>query len=76
MQKKIIYVIWRNAHVHGQRLKDNFTKNEKLHKWEKLLKPTTRIHLNGTSLEYSSGSSLKSLKLLHLQLLSTLSIRM
>ena len=55
----MIYVVRRNAYIHGQKLKDNFTNNGNLKKWEKLTKPTTPIHPNGTSLEHSSGSSLK-----------------
>ena len=45
--------------------------NWNLQKWEKLTKPTTPIHPNGTSLEHSSGSSLKFSQRTHLQLLST-----
>ena len=38
---------------------------------KKLTKPTTPMHPNGTSLEHSSGSSLKFSQRAHLQLLST-----
>ena len=74
MQRKyntMIYVVRRNAYVHGQRLEDNFTNNETLQKLEKLTKSTTPIHPNGTSLEHSSESSLKFSQRTHLQLLST-----
>ena len=74
MQRKyntMIYVVRRNAYIHGQRLKDNFTNNRNLQKWKKLTKLTTLIHPNGTSLEHSSGSSLKLSQRTHLQLLST-----
>ena len=67
----MIYVVQRNAYIHGQKLNDNFTNNENLQKWEKLKKPTTPIHPNGTSLEHSSGSSLKFSKKTHLLLLPT-----
>jgi len=65
------YVVRHNAYVHGQRLEDNFINNGTLQKWEKHTKPTTPIHPNGTSLEHSSGSSLKFSQRTHLQLLST-----
>ena len=67
----MIYVVRRNAYIHGQRLEDNFINNGTLQKWEKLTKPTTPIHPNGTSLEHSSGRSLKFSQRTHLQLLST-----
>ena len=68
----MIYVVRRNAYIHGQKLEDNFSlTNGNLQKWEKLTKPTTPIHPNGTSLEHSSGSSLKFSQRTHLQLLST-----
>ena len=67
----MIYVVQRNAYIHGQKLKDNFTNNGNLQKWEKLTKLTTSIHPNGISLEHSSGNSLKFSQKTHLQLLST-----
>ena len=67
----MIYVVRRNAYIHGQKLKDNFINNENLQKWKKLTKPTTPIHPNGTSLEHSSGRALKFSQRTHLQLLYT-----